>query len=72
MALNCTYLMPTSPHAGRSEREALRVGGLLPLARLHFFLPSPLEGEGAHSAAKQRVRGRKGGALSAAPIVGNA
>jgi tRNA1(Val) A37 N6-methylase TrmN6 len=24
-------------------------------------LPSPLEGEGAHSAAKQRVRGRKGG-----------
>ncbi len=29
------------------------------------FLPSPLEGEGAHRAAQQRVRGRKGGTASA-------
>jgi 4,5-dihydroxyphthalate decarboxylase len=31
---------------------------------VNLVLPSPLEGEGAHSAAQQRARGRKGGAGS--------
>jgi 4,5-dihydroxyphthalate decarboxylase len=33
--------------------------------RTNSILPSPPEGEGAHSAAQQRVRGRKGGTASA-------
>ena len=53
-------VFPLLPRAGAApKRTIIRI--IKTERSYSFSLPSPLVGEGAHSAAKQRVRGRKGG-----------